>query len=116
MTNRETLRSLADTIAGLPDGQPSWAWRNQLIAAVLDIQERENADRPDWKPAIDREMVEGALNALLGIYDCRSSDFAAAYAWIGLWETLGVDHLKLTFVPATPPSPSPDMDKDMIDG
>lgn len=84
-------------------------WRHTIIGQILDIQERENASRGDFRPAISREMVERAADALFGIYDCRSTDFAAAYEWISFWTVLGVDWRKLTYLPrdsdANPPPP-----------
>lgn len=128
MTQPETPRSMTpspqrvgktsgaeEVRAAIPadDTQPSWAWRHRLITALLDMQQAENADRPDFAPGIDREMVENAINGLLGIYDCRSSDFAAAYAWSGFWRTMRVDWEKLVFLPADPtPSITPESKND----
>jgi hypothetical protein len=77
--------------------------RHFVVAEILDCQEKENASRPEFEPAISREMVEQSVNALLGIYDCRSSDTAAAYAWMGLWQSLGIDwwNSKITRLPAS---------------
>jgi hypothetical protein len=76
-------------------------WRHVIVADLLDCQDRENADRPDFTPAISREMAESAIGQLFAIYDCRSSDFAGAYAWMGLWSALGIDFFasKLVFKP-----------------
>ena len=70
---------------------PSWAWRHQLISALLDLQEGENATRSEWEPSIKREMVERAISQLLGAFDCRAGSTASAYAHTGLWEALGID-------------------------
>lgn len=75
-------------------------WRHAIVSQILDIQERENAAREEFTPAIDRKMAERAINWLFDIYDCRSSDFAACYAWEGLWNALRVDWRKLTFLPS----------------
>jgi hypothetical protein len=69
-------------------------WRHTIVAEILDVQEGENGTREDFKPAVSREMAEAAINALFGLYDCRSSDFAAAYGWTGLWSALGIDWMR----------------------
>jgi hypothetical protein len=66
-------------------------WRHAIIAQLLDLQERESATRQDFQPAIKRAQVERLINNLFGIFECRSDDFAAAYAWVGFWEALGLD-------------------------
>lgn len=80
---------------------PSWVWRDQLIGLILDRQEEENAGRPDFTPSIDRQTLERAIAQLMGCYDCRPSDTAAGYAWMGLWDILRVDFRSLQFLPAS---------------
>lgn len=79
--------------------------RADKVAALFDEIDAGSKDRPEFTNAIEREKATAAVHAILWAYGSRPSDTAACYAFVNLWEALGVDMRSLKFLPASSPPP-----------
>ncbi|HTU11780.1 MAG TPA: hypothetical protein VMG08_12885 [Allosphingosinicella sp.] len=68
------------------------------VAALFDAIEAECGARLEFTPCISRERAEAAVHALLRAFGCREGSTASVYAFVSLWEALGVDMASLRFV------------------
>lgn len=63
-----------------------------LVARLLDEAAAANARRPGtFESALPREAAERAIEAILWMHGCRSSETAAAYAYDAVMKALGID-------------------------
>jgi hypothetical protein len=73
------------------------------VEAILAAIDEANAGRQDFTPAIKRDRAASAISAIMWAYGCRSSDTSAAYAYMALWQALGIDWFASTIVPLAEP-------------
>jgi hypothetical protein len=75
-----------------------WSLHNLLhtkqVSDLLDAATEGNEARVNFTPALDREKAEQIIHAVIWAACCRSSDFAAAYAFDALYHALGDDTVR----------------------
>ena len=76
---------------------------NDRVQELLNHIDEGNEGREDMeRRAMSRETASSIIHACLWAYSARPTDTAGGYAWLSLWEALGINIFESTIVKATP--------------